>query len=355
MMTNAEQDPRLDEVASATPGRRRRKPLRLLVSLAIAAALLVLVVWLADFEDLLERLRSADVVSLLFSAVAYICTYVARARRFATAGAKASTWTLFWVVTIHGALNRLMPLRTGELAYPMLAKRVGAAALGEGLVQLLMLRLLDLVTVAVLFLTALMISLASGLAGLGGSTWAFVTVACGIGVAALAALWKLGALLEAVVRISRRVLTWTGTSGRGRVQDLLEKASEAVSAVTDLTTERRLRLGFWSVTCWGAYFVTFYYILVALSIDLPFLRTVLGSSAAIVGSTVPISGLGTFGALEGGWTAGFVAVGVEPSTAASTALVMSGLTLLFAVVLAAFGWVVLGSRGRLESGADRER
>ena len=67
-----------------------------------------------------------------------------------------------------------------------------------------------------------------------------------------------------------------------------------------------------------------------------------GSSAAIVGSTVPISGLGTFGALEGGWTAGFVAVGVESATAASTAIIMSGLTLLFAVILGAIGWVALG-------------
>lgn len=112
----------------------------------------------------------------------------------------------------------------------------------------------------------------------------------------------------------------------------------------NLSLWRRFQLGFWSFYCWGAYFLTFHLILRTFGVDLAFLRTVLGSSAAIVGSVIPISGLGTFGALEGGWTAGFVAFGLEPATAASTAILMSGLTLSFAVLLAAIGWVVLGLR-----------
>lgn len=321
---------------------RRRWPWRLVFSLVVAAALLGLVIWLADLDDLIVRLKTADIPLLGLSLVAYTCTYIARARRFAAAGAKASTLTLLWVVSIHGAMNRLMPLRTGELSYPLLAKRVGAAQMGEGLVQLLMLRLLDLLTVVILFLLALVLSLISGVSGLGESTWIFVAVASGIGLACIAALWKLGALLGLGLGMARTVLAMLGSNEEGRAQRLLERASSAVEAVTDLSLGQRLRLGLWSVICWGAYFVTFYLILVALGLTLPFLRTVLGSSAAIVGSTVPLSGLGTFGALEGGWTAGFVAVGVEPSTAASTALVMSGLTLLFALMLAAVGWVALG-------------
>lgn len=339
-------DPQSEEVEAdrQEQSRPRRWPLRLLFSLAIAAVLLGLVVWLADLDDLLMRLRTADIPLLGLSLLAYTCTYVARARRFAAAGAKASTLTLLWVVSIHGAMNRLMPLRTGELSYPLLAKRVGAAQMGEGLVQLLMLRLLDLLTVAVLFLLALALSLISGVSGLGESTWLFVVVASGIGLACIAALLKLGALLGVGLRIGRKVLSIAGSSEEGWAQKLLERASSAVDAVTDLSIHDRLRLGFWSVVCWGAYFVTFYLILIALGLTLPFLRTVLGSSAAIVGSTVPLSGLGTFGALEGGWTAGFVAVGVEPGMAASTALVMSGLTLLFALMLAAVGWTALGIR-----------
>ncbi len=333
---------------------KKRWPLRLVFSLVIAAALLTLVIWLADLDDLWGRVREADPGLIALSLVAYTATYVARARRFAAAGAKASTWTLFLVVTVHGAMNRLMPLRTGELSYPILAKRVGAAAMGEGLVQLLMLRLLDLLTVVLLFLTALIISVVIGAAGMGESTSAFVGAAIIIGAASVAALWRLSSLLRLVLWLSRRLLRLAGQSSQARAGTVIERASAAVDAVTDLSLGERLRLGLWSIVCWSAYLVTFYLILIALGVDLPFLHTVLGSSAAIVGSVVPISGLGTCGALEGGWTAGFMAIGVDASTAASTALVMSGLTLLFAVVLAAIGWVALGVRGR--SGAtDSDR
>jgi uncharacterized protein (TIRG00374 family) len=288
--------------------------------------------------------------------VAYSGTYLARARRFAAAGARGSTWTLLGIVTIHGAANRLMPLRTGELSYPLMAKRVGAAPIGEGLVQILMLRIVDLLTVAALFLVALVLALAFGVADLGESTTVFVVAAALLAVVSGAALSRLGAVLRAFVRLARRLFA-RGDEGEGtRIAHALDRAEEAAAVVADLTLARRLRIVFWSVACWSAYFVTFHLILLALGVDLPLLRTVLGSSAAIVGSTVPISGLGTFGALEGGWTAGFVAVGLEPSTAASTAIVMSGLTLLFAVLLAAVGWVALGARAvSAEEGSDGSR
>ncbi len=339
------------ELRSNRPGGRRW--LRLVFSLIAAAALLGVVLWLADFQDLAERLREADPALLLLSLAAYSGTYLARARRFAAAGARASTLTLIAVVSIHGALNRLMPLRTGELSYPMMARRVGAAGLGEGLVQLLMLRIVDLVTVALLFLLALGLAVLLGVAGLGRSTGAFVAAAGAISLLCIAALIRLGWILRLGLRVARGVFGLFGGGLRDRGLALVAKAEAAVSAVTELSLGRRLRITFWSVACWSSYFVTFHLILLALQVPLPFLRTVLGSSAAIVGSTVPISGLGTFGALEGGWTAGFVAVGLDPATAASTALVMSGVTLLFALILAAIGWVGLLIRPARWRGGSR--
>lgn len=315
--------------------------IRLVVSVGAALLLLSAVFWFADLEDLSRRLAQADVVLLLWSLLAYSVTYLAKARRYDAAGARAAMWKLLCVVTIHGALNRIMPLRMGELAYPWLIRRVGAAALGEGLVQLMMLRLLDLVTIVLLFSLALASVAAAGGAGLGASTNAFVVAAVVIGLVSLVALVRLGLFLRLGLRVARALLRLLGRRAPKKIVDLIERGEEAVDAVTSMTGWQRLRLGFWSVVCWGSYFVLFYLILLALDVPMSFLETVLGSSAAIVGSTIPISGLGTFGALEGGWTAGFVAVGLDTTTAASSALVMSGLTLVYALILGAIGWLVL--------------
>lgn len=329
----------VDAAAIAARGRRAG-PLRLAISLVAAAALLVVVFWLADLDELWQRTRSADPWAVAISFAAYCCTYLARALRFAALGARASTPVLFSVVSIHAAMNRLMPLKTGELAYPVLAHRVGAASIGEALVQLVVTRLLDMTAVPFLFLGAVLLGLASGSADLGDATWLLAAAALATVAGALVALWKMSWLLGLALRVARRLFAGAG-GRRERARGALERAGAAAAAVTDLSTRQRLLIGLWSIACWGAYFVTFHFILAALGVHLPFLHSVLGSSAAIVSSTVPISGLGTFGSLEGGWTAGFVALGVAPSTAASTALVMSGLTLLFSLALAGAGWIAI--------------
>lgn len=343
-----------DEAAEAEGSPRRwtgKRTARLALSLLAGAALLAVVFWLADLEDVLARLRAMRVDLLGLALLAYSVTYLARARRFAAAGARASTWTLFWVVTLHGAANRLMPMKTGELIYPILAKRVGAVALGEGLVQILMLRIMDLLTVAFLFLVALALALTLGAADLGEATPAFVVAAAVLLVASVVAIARLGPLLSFLIRTARRVAARLRPGSR--VVASLERAEGATRGVTDLGGRRRARVALWSLVCWSAYFLTFHLILLALGVEISPFVTVLGSSAAIVGSVVPLSGLGTFGALEGGWTAGFVAAGLDATTAASTAIVMSGVTLLFALILAAAGWVVLSLRPRPGGAASR--
>lgn len=336
-------------------GSANKRWIRLVLSLVAAAVLLGIVLWLADFEELSRRLRGADPLMIFAALLSYLGTYLARARRFAAVGAKASTLVLVAIVTIHGALNRLMPLRTGELSYPMLARKVGAAGLGEGLVQLLMLRIMDLLTVAMLFLLAFSLNMLLGVAGLGESSDAFLIAAGAIFALCLVILARLSWMLRFGLGVARKVFSLLGATIREKSQRIIDRAEAAVDAVTDLKPGQRLRIIFWSIACWSCFFLTFYFILVALQVDLPFLTTVLGSSAAIVGSTVPVSGLGTFGALEGGWTAGFVAVGLPSATAASTALVMSGLTLLFALILAGLGWLFLSIRQTTEGNEPESR
>ena len=319
--------------------------LRFFFSLVVAAVLMSAVLWLAGVDELWRRVAQAKVGFVALSLGTFCVAYLARALRFAAAGARASLWTLYWVAAVHGALNRIMPFRAGELAYPLLTRRLGAAGFGEGVAQLLVLRILDLFALACLFLVALGLSLVNGQPALGQASWTFVGAAIVLVLVCWIALMQLGRLLGWGVALAR----WLAAPGKsgvlsGLARRLVPKADQLLDTVAAMTVTQRLLMISWSTLCWVAYFATFHLMLLAASVELPILSTVLGSSAAIVASVLPLSALGTFGALEGGWTAGFVAVGLSAQTAASTALVMSGLTLTFALLLGGVGWLVLGNR-----------
>jgi uncharacterized protein (TIRG00374 family) len=321
------------------------KILRFLFSLVAAAVLMSVVVWLADVDELWRRVAQANVGFIALSLCTFCLAYWARALRFAAAGARASLWTLYWVAAVHGALNRIMPFRAGELAYPLLTRRLGAAGFGEGVAQLLVLRILDLLALACLFLVALVLSLVSGQTALGQASLTFVGGAIVLALSCWIVLTQLGRLLGWGVALAR----WLAAPDRSGVwsrlaRRLVPRADQLLDTVAAMTVSQRLLLISWSTLCWVAYFATFHLMLLATAVDLSFLSTALGSSAAIVASVLPLSALGTFGALEGGWTAGFVAVGLSAQTAASTALLISGLTLTFSLLLGGVGWLVLGNK-----------
>ena len=87
----------------------------------------------------------------LGAVIPYTLVYLARALRFwiLTDGARYGEWLA--ITALHGFFLRIMPFRTGELAYAMLVRRSGLAELGQAVVWLLLLRLLDAGVVSVFF------------------------------------------------------------------------------------------------------------------------------------------------------------------------------------------------------------
>jgi uncharacterized membrane protein YbhN (UPF0104 family) len=77
---------------------------------------------------------------------------------------------------------------------------------------------------------------------------------------------------------------------------------------------------FAGLTIWGVQAAAFAVLLRAFGIDLGVGPMVVATSVANLTAVLPLSALGTFGAQEAGWTAGFVAMGVPAMAAANSGL-----------------------------------
>ena len=128
--------------------------LKLLVSLAVSAALLWFVFRSVDFDELLERLISLDLVFVLGALIGMALVQAFRAWRFAYLVrplAPNSQPALIRIAHLGMFLIMFMPLRLGELARPYLMKRELKIPLTSGLGAAALERTMDGLCVVLLF------------------------------------------------------------------------------------------------------------------------------------------------------------------------------------------------------------
>lgn len=253
-------------------------------------------------------------------AVGAFCIYFAvtglRAVRFIIAGAHMGGGQAFAVAAAHSALLRVMPLRSGELAYGMLLKRMGGGSFGEGLAALLMLRILDLAVLMPLA-AGVAISLSAG----PRSTW--------IG----AAMALLSGLLMAVFFFLRKISNWLVAQIPYRDTDprwrrAIGRFARTLDDTYTLSPLRRMALIALTLVLWVGIIAWFQLFLMALgAVDtwrFGFEASILG----FVGSILPVSLIGSFGPMEGGVASGLIAIGKNAELAVASAIGVSALTFL---------------------------
>jgi len=103
-----------------------------------------------------------------------------------------------------------------------------------------------------------------------------------------------------------------------------------------------------SLLLWFLTFLTFFILMRGLQIPVSLIQTLLGATASVVASFLPIGGIGSFGTVETGWALGFKLVGLESSLAITSGISVSLLTFSFATVLGILGgvnlWVISRKR-----------
>src|SRR5687767_15917251 len=99
---------------------------RLAVSLAIVAVFIVLVEEFFGWHSLLEPWRSLDHPAILLAPVLLIAaSYLVRTLRvYRYFGFDRGFYAMLRLLLQHNALVVLLPMRTGELAFPLLMRRI---------------------------------------------------------------------------------------------------------------------------------------------------------------------------------------------------------------------------------------
>jgi glycosyltransferase 2 family protein len=322
-----------------------RLPWRALLAVGLSVGLTAALIRGLEGRAVLDLLRGTDPRWVGASFAVYATTYLLRALRWRVllGRAQVSIATLLPISAVHILLNNVLPSRLGEVSYPVLLKRQTGLGLDEGVVTLALSRLLDLLTLAAIFLVAVVWVGQSP-----GTTLGSLPV---LALSAAFALLVLLAGLRPLAALAHRAVA-RGARGRGRTGAWLGRLAPLVARVRE-AIERSAGLGpllaggVLTLGIWAGKFLAFTWMVRAMAPDgaaalMGFWSVVLGSTAAELTTLTPFHGVVGLGTYETAWAGVFVlALGVDRQSAVLTGFGVHGLTLVFSFVLGGLGLLAL--------------
>lgn len=310
---------------------------RIFLAFLGSAALLALVFSQLDLREAGARFREASVGWIGIAALGSLFVLLMRGARFAVLNRRAG-WPLTTAATaIQVFLNRVTPLRLGELSLPWLLRKHAGEDAARSLLSVVLVRLIDLVIVV----GAVVVGISVRHRGDGGpqllpSVAALCLLVLGL---ALFRRW-LGYLLIVAAWFTRRLRL----ERHPLVKRSLGKLGDAVAGGEALSRRQMGWVVFTSASIFLGQTLLFGAILRAFSVEIGLLELIQGGAVAQAGAAVPIAAFGSFGPQEASWAAGFVWVGVPLQDALVTAIACQMITLAFAALFALPAWLWLGRR-----------
>ena len=318
---------------------------RLLGGAVLAVALLFFVFRGMDWSALETALREARLLPLLGLVVVTLGVYAARAWRWGDLLlplGRVPYPDLFSATMVGFASGLLIP-RAGELLRPWLISRRHPIAASAGFATIILERLLDLITVLLLFAVYLFVLPAPAaqiegrlteLVKLGGAMTA------GVALAVLVFLLALHANAERVIGTLEKLLTRAPRWLAEPCSKILRAFSSGL-AVLRAPFPLLARIGLESLAVWLLIALGFHLNHMAFGIQLPFHANFLLMAFLVVGVAIPTPGM------VGGFHAFYLLAlsdvfGVPRATAAAAAVAAHALSNLPVLVL---GLVLLGREG----------
>lgn len=286
--------------------------------LLVLAGLAGAVAWIGP-ERLIQPWAKIDPWALLVAMGLMLLSYALRAlriQRYFHGPLRGQFWATFKLSTWHNLSNNLLPMRAGEVAFPILMQRYFALSAHRTVPVLLWFRLLDLQAIVVLGLLSAWWSI-----GLSGD-W----------------LWPVLLLLPApfvVYALRFRLLRWLDDAEEAG--GLRGKLHQALSSLPSHPRQFASTL-FWTWVNWLAKLAALAWLLAALAQVKPGVA-VLGAIGGDLTTVLPIHAPGGFGTFEAGVIAAIKPFDVPTAEAVAAAvnlhLFLLGSSLLSALLTAA--------------------
>jgi uncharacterized protein (TIRG00374 family) len=238
--------------------------------------------------------------------------------------------------------NNILPARVGELSLVYLLNRYEHVSLSSATVALILARVFDLVAVALIFVVAASVSLGD-LPETASIVIRLVSVAMLLAIAVLVTAVRFGGR---GLQLIRRILGHFGLDRHPIAEFGLAKMLEVVQAFEAIQSPQRyLYVFLWSLLVWFGTFAWFYAFLRSTGIQVAVTNLIVGSTFAVLSKAIPFISIGGLGAHEVGWTAGFILVGLDKTTAIASGFAVNILTILSSVILGTLGLLRLRRKG----------
>ena len=279
-----------------------------LTGITLFIAFVALIEFYFGWRNLLAPWRALPYSLVLLAIILTFVTYWVRAMRLydyfrdEMRGAFAACLKL---MLLHNFFNNLLPMRAGEISFPLLMKRYFNVPLMRSTPALLWFRVLDMHTLVLLAL------------GITVRPWSYAVAAC--------LLWLCVPYL--LFLGSKKILGYLDAHPGGRPRRLLH----TILISLPYSHNAFWRAWLWTIINWIVKLGVFVWVL-RLFIEIPFAAAWIGVIGGDVTSVLPIHSLAGAGTYEAGVVAGLLPFGA-PATAAFKAAVNLHLFLLATTLL----------------------
>ena len=276
---------------------------QLLLGIALFIALIVLVHTYIGWSELLKPWASLPLPALLGATALVIFSYLLRAIRlydyFRADMAQPGAFAMaFKLMLQHNLLNNLLPMRSGEISFPVLMARYFSVPVSRSVPALLWFRILDLHALGLIALFAI------------GSVWlGAVPLVLTVAVWLTLPWWLFVFHTRLADRLQHR--------SSGRASALTVKALNALPQ----TRQAFFRSYGWTVANWLIKLAAFAGVLTMfIDTDIKLVAALPGVIGGELTSVLPIHGVAGAGTYEAGVMAGLTPAGTPPATALAAAV-----------------------------------
>jgi uncharacterized membrane protein YbhN (UPF0104 family) len=313
-------------------------PKRLILTVLITTGIIFILLLQISLRDLYMLLRTIDPLWFALGSIAYLLANLLRALRFRwllhSKGFPLSD--LFRITSFYHLSLMVLPSKLGELSYPYLLKRIGGRNMTEGLASLVVSRVYDffiillvLLSVSIGYQTLLKVN-----------PFLLIPLLISLSLFIVFAFFYMSRFLNWLSNALGRI--FAASRYAGFVSWTQKKMNEMAGDFDSIQARKTyLPVALTSLASWAMIFSTFYTYMKGFGIEVSSTKLILGSTIAVIGNALPISGIGNWGTLEAGWAAGFLLVGLSKEKAIATGFGIHILIFVVCAFISFFCWVTL--------------
>ncbi len=243
---------------------------------------------------------------------------------------KVSFIALLKLTAIYNLLSNVMPMKTGELSYVVIAKKTKLMSTSEGLVSWIVSRILDLLSLGILFL-AMMITVHVNNSLLKSAQLIIICIVTVLIIILTISMMK----GKYMVKIAEKISNKLKIKSYRPVRYLLDRAKKTAQAFSKIrkpaTIIKSLSI---SIVIWLLQTLLLLTVLKGLGLDnITVIQAI--SVLVILGLAIiiPIPGIGNIGTYEAGLSLALISLGVETNSAIAYAIGVHIISLSYLTIL----------------------